>query len=91
MENKTMKTTPVEPLVLRFAKAKQELINTVDQIEERYGMPAVLLESLLTETLYRVREQSAREIQTANAVYRKQLSELSDRNKTEKQEDVTHG
>ena len=91
MNTKHTTTMPVRPMILRKAEAEHDIVHEINTVSAKHGIPFYELYDILFRLCTEVKEKAELERRDAEMAYHKQLSELSDRNKTEKQEDVTHG
>ena len=87
MEEQRIKTTPVKPVIMCHAEARHLLTDTVNRLLTQYALSPVNVESMLSEALYRVREITERDLQSAQATYSQQLTELQ----KQKQEETING
>lgn len=61
------------PLCLEYTDAKNEIFSAVNSAIQKHGIPLFLMENIITEVYYQVREGAKAEIQNANTAYQKQL------------------
>lgn len=76
-EKKISKAEPIRPFCLEYADAKAEVFAAVNGAMQKHNVPLFLMENILSEALYQVREGAKAEIQNATDSYQKQMDEFN--------------
>ena len=74
---KISKANPIRPFCLEYTDAKKEVFCTINNSSRKHNVPMFLMESILTEALYQVREAARVEVENANTLFKTQLDELN--------------
>lgn len=83
MEQKSKATPPARPFRLEYEDAKREIFSAVSTAAERHNIPYFLLDGIITEVLYQVKDGARDEKTNAEIIYQKQLSEYEKSKKKE--------
>ena len=71
------KTEPVRPFCLEYADAKNEVFSAINSAMKKHNVPMFLMENIISEALYQVKEGAKAEIQNATDSYQKQMDEFN--------------
>lgn len=74
------KTPPERPFRLEFEDAKSEIFTSISEIAKRHNIPYFLLDGIITEVLYQVKDGAREESRTAEFIYQKQLEQYREEN-----------
>ena len=80
------KNKPVRPFQLEYQDAKNEIIHAINSASKTHGIPFFLLETLLSELLFGVKQNAEAERESALRMYELQLAEQADSGKTNAEE-----
>lgn len=80
---KTQTTQPSRPFRLEYEDAKREIFSAVSTAAERHNIPYFLLDGIITEVLYQIKDGARDEKTNAEIIYQKQLSEYEKSKKKE--------
>lgn len=77
MKPKLSKAEPIRPFCLEYIDAKNEVFTAINGAMQKHNIPLFLMESILSEAFYQVKEGAKTEIQNARDTYRKQVEETN--------------
>lgn len=83
MADKTKPIPPARPFRLEYEDAKQEIFLAVSTAAKKHNIPHFLLDGIITEVLYQVKDGARDEKTNAEIVYRRQLAEYENQIKKE--------
>lgn len=83
MVDKTGAIPPTRPFRLEFEDAKREIFSAVSTAAERHNIPYFLLDGIITEVLYQIKDGARDEKTNAEMIYQRQLSEYEKSKKKE--------
>lgn len=76
-EKKISKAEPIRPFCLEYADAKNEVFAAVNAAMGKHHVPLFLMETILSEALYQVKEGAKVEFQNATDSYQRQMNEFN--------------
>lgn len=83
MAEKTKHIPPARPFRLEYEDAKEEIFLAVSTAAKKHNIPYFLLDGIITEVLYQVKDGARDEKTNAEIVYHRQLTEYKNQIKKE--------
>ena len=74
---------PARPFALEYEDAKKEIFSAVNVASKRHNVPYFLLEGIIAEVLYQVKDVAREEARNAELLSAKQLGDVEKMNKKE--------
>lgn len=65
---------PIRPFCLEYVDTKNEIFCAINKSAHKHNIPMFLMENILMEALYQVREAARIEIENAKTLFEKQTS-----------------
>lgn len=75
MANQPKPIPPARPFALEYEDAKKEIFLAVSTAAKKHNIPYFLLDGIITEVLYQVKDGARDEQTNAEISYRRQLTE----------------
>ncbi len=77
MEKPKLKTPPARPFRLEYEDAKTEIFSAISGAAKRHNIPYFLLDGIITEVLYQVKDGARDEAHDAEFIYQRQLEQYN--------------
>lgn len=69
------KTPPARPFRLEYEDAKTEIFSAITDAAKKHNIPYFILDGIITEVLYQVKDGARDEARDAQFIYQKQLEQ----------------